>query len=593
MRGPAAQNNRVNNLQSTDSSVEDLHRIGGGSDPGRVIMTGEKILPRKKWEYLIPALAILSLLVSCVVVSAKKYFWNDELLSYYLFSDRSFLHMLEALHDKINNAPPLYFVLGWMWARVGGTSELSLRLLSCVGMCTGLWFVWITLRRSHGLWSTSVATFTVFCTSQLILYLNAEVRMYGLFMGFAGLAMFFHDVVCRKVELTSKWILAMFATHAALINTHLFGILYSGASLLALVARDRWFRTFRPKVYAIIVLSWLTLLPYVPSFLNQADAGKPRGWLPKPILHDLIEFLGVSTPTLFDPMFVSALIIIAGLQFLLLSTDVLGSNQNGRAGRGQARDSRISLLILSLAFLGILVAVWVFSVVAKSIFYQKYMLPTALSWSVLFALVASHLRLDTSDAAATNTFGGTSISMRLKATVLPLALVLALLGKPLIYARGFEREPRPGCDDNQFGYADLAIVVQPSHSFLSRLQYSPERDRYFFILDWEAAVSEESGLFGPQEYKELEAVGRQYPALGKHIVQGADFLAAHQRFLVLDYEEFNKPCSCNVRGSGTDFRALHCPQWVEKRLLHNPQYSVKPLGHLDKEGCVMLLVEHH
>ena len=136
MPGPAAPNSRVNDLQSTGSSVESLDRIGGVTVGRTVIMTEEKILPAKKWEYFIPAVATLSLLVSCVVVSAKKYFWNDELLSYYLFSDRSFLHMLGAFHDKINNAPPLYFVLGWVWARMAGTSELSLRLLSCFGMCT-------------------------------------------------------------------------------------------------------------------------------------------------------------------------------------------------------------------------------------------------------------------------------------------------------------------------------------------------------------------------------------------------------------------------------------------------------------------------
>jgi len=593
MPGTTAPNSRVNDLQSTGSSVESLDRIGGVTVARRVIMAEEKILPARKWEYSIPALATLSLLVSCVVLSAKSYFWNDELLSYYLFSDRSFLHMLEAFHDKINNAPPLYFVLGWVWARMAGTSELSLRLLSCFGMCTGLWFVWITLRRSHGLWSTSVATFTVFCTSQLILYLNAEARMYGLFMGFAGLTMFLHDVVSRKFEPTGKWIVAMFVAHAALINTHLFGILYSGAALLALIAWDRWLRIFRPKLYAVIVLSWLTLFPYVPSFLNQADAGRSRGWLPKPILHDLIEFLGVSAPTLFNPIFVSGFIIIAGLQFLLLSTDLVGSRQTGIEVPVDAFHSRISLLILSCMFLGVPVVVWVFSVADIALFYERYMLPTALSWSILFAFVVSHLRFDASDAADTDTSGGKGFSIRLRQAILPSALVLALVAEPLIYARNFEQGPRPGRDDNQFGYTDLPIVVQPSHEFLPRLQYSPERARYVFILDWETAAGEESGLFGPQEYKELEAVGRQYPALGKQIVQGADFLAAHQRFLVLDYDEFNKPCSSKVRGSHTNFRALHCPQWVEKRLLHNPEYSVKPLGKLDREGCVMLLVEHH
>jgi len=55
-------------------------------------------------EYLIPALATMSLVAACLVVSQKKLFWNDQLFSYYLLSDESFNHMLNAFHDKIKNA---------------------------------------------------------------------------------------------------------------------------------------------------------------------------------------------------------------------------------------------------------------------------------------------------------------------------------------------------------------------------------------------------------------------------------------------------------------------------------------------------------
>ena len=70
-----------------------------------------KFLVSKRWEYIVPALAVTALLTSCIIIAYKKLFWNDELYSYYFLSDPSFTHMLSAFHDKINNSPPLYFVL--------------------------------------------------------------------------------------------------------------------------------------------------------------------------------------------------------------------------------------------------------------------------------------------------------------------------------------------------------------------------------------------------------------------------------------------------------------------------------------------------
>jgi len=44
----------------------------------------KNIFIQGKWEYVVPALAITSLVISCIIISSKKFFWNDELYSYYL-----------------------------------------------------------------------------------------------------------------------------------------------------------------------------------------------------------------------------------------------------------------------------------------------------------------------------------------------------------------------------------------------------------------------------------------------------------------------------------------------------------------------------
>ncbi len=550
-------------------------------------MSLKKTSAWKKWEYAIPALATVSLVVSCVVISAKKYFVNDELLSYYLLSDKSFFHMLSAFHDKINAAPPFYFLLGWLWARVFGASELSLRLFSCLGICTALWFLWVTLRRTYGFWPTSIAVLSVFCTSGIVLWQNAEVRMYGLFIALCALGLFLYDTACRKKGSSRGLLIATACTHAAIVNAHLFGLIYSGALLLSLILRDRCFKTLRIQLYLSVALSWLSLIPYIPSFLNQSDAGSPRTWLPEPVLGDLVQFMTLSSPSLVSGnslqtlvnLFALVLLVLAsGLQFILCRTEGDRTDESGEEYQGSS-DSEVSLLIPAYAFLAVPVLIWVFSRSVKPIFCDRYMLPTALSWSILLAYVASRIAFQRVPTIKEGE--GLNHRLRTAATTsfLPLALVLLLLTQPVVWAIGYRRGFSPGLYDNNFGYNDLPIVVQHSHVFLRRLHYTPARNRYFFILDWQAALNEASGLFGPQEFKNLEAIARNYPDLHKHIVYGEDFLRIYDRFLVIGSLESNtKVCSCDVKGVQTKWEDLSCPQWLRLKVLADPHYRIQALG---------------
>lgn len=182
----------------------------------------KKLLMPSQGEYVVPALAIVSLLISCVIVSSKKFFWNDELYSYYLLADPSFTHMLGAFHDKINNTPPLYFLLGWLWARVFGSTELSLRLFSSLGMCLACGIVWITLRRTYNFWSASIGTLGVFCVSDIILSQNAEARMYGLFLALCSFALLQFEINNRISKDSWKIFISNACIHAAIVNTHPF-----------------------------------------------------------------------------------------------------------------------------------------------------------------------------------------------------------------------------------------------------------------------------------------------------------------------------------------------------------------------------------
>src|SRR5262249_48380926 len=154
--------------------------------------------------------------------------------------------------------------------------------------------------------------------------------------------------------------------------------------LLAVILRDRCFKAVRIQLYLSIAFGWLSLIPYMPSFVNQSAAASVRTWLPKPLIGDLVQFMTLSSPslvsgdslqTLVNLFALVLLVITSGAQFLLWQTEGRDGYENREEGQPRP-DSEAALLIAAYAFLAVPVFVWVFSQGQKPIFCDRYMLPT-------------------------------------------------------------------------------------------------------------------------------------------------------------------------------------------------------------------------
>jgi hypothetical protein len=527
-------------------------------------------------DYVVPIFTNLSLLISCAIVSPKKYFWNDELLSFYLLDDPSFKHMMMALSDKINASPPLYFVLGWLWTKVFTATELSLRMFSSLVICMACVIVWITLRRTFNFWSATIGTISIFCLSRIlglpneILYQNAEARFYGLFLAVCSLGLLQFDLLCRKERCSWRSILANTCIHTAIIQTHIYGFLYSGAILFAFIIRDRFFKVFRPKVYLSIILSWLSFIPWIGLFINQSDLGKPRFWLTAPSTSLLIRYSIV--PSLFLTVLIILSLIIVNkakdTHFITIFNE-----------RFQRSRRETSLLIFAYSFLGVPAFAWIISHTLKPIFLDRYIIPTVISWSIIIAYFTSHIIIPFS-ILIKNDFGRFQLFKFLvnNQRLLLTTTIAILIMHPIYYAEKLNQEQFPGSNDEKYGYTDLPIVVEYSHPFLKRFHYSQKRNRYFFILDWQTALDEASGLFSAGEYKTMDALKRNYPALFQNnVVESQDFIKMYKRFLVLDIGE-----KCTSKD-------VFCSQWSERRIRSDSKYDIKKLGIIDNMN--LLLVE--
>jgi hypothetical protein len=541
----------------------------------------ESISKPASWEYLLLSLAVISLLSSCVIISSKKYFWNDELFSYYMTAEPSFARMIAAFNDKLNNTPFLYFFLGWNWDKIFGSSELSLRLFSSLGICTALIAVWATVRRSFNAWPTIIGVLIIFCTSSVILIQNAEARMYGLFLALVAVACFLYDYLTRNPKAAASIILINIILQACIIHTHLYGFFYSGAILFSIVVVDRIYKTFRPLLYVSFAIAWATIVFYLPTFFIQADAGKPRTWIPKPDFRDLIDIYNISTNSFFSRF-------ICVLFFAILAIIYLNARRiNTRTILHTIKKHELSNIVLSASFLLVPLAIWAISLTVKPIFYNRYLIPSSIGWVLLFAFICSRMKVHAPIVV------GSSYKKR----GMLLLLTMLIIAYPIYNAVQFERAGFPGnydmSPDLVKKYADLPRVVPFSSAFHQRMYYSAHKNKYFYILDWESAINKYSGNFLPQEYKHMEAWKRRFPEVfDKNVLTSDEFLQQYDRFIVLDAPDYLCKCEPDHRGLHTPdlwMKHLSCPQWVEMKLLANPNYKVTFLNR--KNWFSVLLVE--
>ncbi len=203
-------------------------------------------------EVLLLCCSLLSLVVSCILWSSHKQAWMDEIFTWKEVSDRSLWHLYYAIQHGADGGQPLFYTTAWLWAKAFGTGVLTLRLYSCVAMCGALLVTWRTIRRFYGLWATAFGVLAIWGTSGVLLEQNVEARFYGLYMLAVAISVdVYTRLVARPVPTRSLLVLT-FLSQAALVLTHVLGLIYSGLILLALILFDAAKGRLRFKVYLVL-----------------------------------------------------------------------------------------------------------------------------------------------------------------------------------------------------------------------------------------------------------------------------------------------------------------------------------------------------
>jgi hypothetical protein len=459
--------------------------------------------------------------------------------------------MMHALKGGADVVPPLYYVSLWPWARIGGVSELSLRLHSSLWLIGGFALIWAVLRRRYGYWPASAGCLAAFCLSRLVLYQNSEARFYGFFLAVVAFGVWVYDRIYESDHLRLGQAALIALAHAGIVLTHVYGGLYSGAILLAWILADLWQRRWRPAVYASVVAGWLAFLPWLPIFRHQAEIFGHESWIPVPSINDLLDAFShkVNLPL--------ALILIVG--FALLNR----RPSTGRALRPQTPPQEALLVLSSILIVFVPVVAWGFSRLFRSLFWDRYMIPSTFGWAIVLTFLCERLSISADDASESAQKPG-MIALTGRRTV-PRLLLASFLAFPILYGWMHPSMPRPNAERLPPDLAGLPVVLDTPQAYLPRVHYLGTNSNYYFILDWEAAIDPKSEKGTSVNHIMIDLLNQYYSL--PHAVSTTDFLSRHPRFLFFDQ---------------------HVSAWFDLRVRQNGRYK---LTHIPRNTPGMILVD--
>ena len=516
--------------------------------------------PSRIGDYGCPAIISLLLLVTWLYDTAKRPYWEDEILTSVLAADRQFGHMFAALRDSFNTSPPVYHVLIWCWAGVFGSGPAALRLFTTLCFCAAYGVLWGVLKRRYGRLPAALGISLTIPTYLMQTQL-AEARNYGLYLFLCSLVVWCFDRYNDTTADNRRLPLWNFLAQTALIFTHVFGLFYSGILLVVSVVSDLKRRNLNLKFYASTLLAWfLFVVLWLPTLQKQKADFTPYSWVVIPKVNELILACVLNDKRL--GIFVAVLIGTITIQGL-----------KARRRSPMAPASWPAEMLLGIGVLFTFVPQLIIYYVSHhgiSTFVGRYFIPSAIGWATviasLFPLMRVRIPVPKRMVRLFQTEGNMPPSLLFG------FLTCIWLGILIIPLRRSSRTLNQVTVDMSAMPANIPIVFDDMQPYLANWYYSQDRARVFFLLDLAAAKKAIPDKVGYQVVGVLmgEGLKRRYPFF--QIAAPDRFFTDYNRFLV-----FSTP--------GTN--------WMEVRLLCNPDYECRPFTFVDPmgEGHRMFLVE--
>lgn len=216
--------------------------------------------------------------------------WIDEVFTVLLAKDG----WLDTMNDYCN--PPFFYLISKLWLSIIPYSEAFARFISVIAGVCGVWSMYYVLKQKFNE-KTGLVGAVLMCLSFWGIYYSQEYRCYSIIMFLSPLCSLAMFNMLEKQR--TKDFLGFGLLSAIIINTHLYGILFTVANFLYVI-----FKNFRDKRFYLLM--FLVAMSFMPYFFKT-----------------FLEHSVLSNNAIMGNMFLEALKIIVLFMTLLLVIGLL------------------------------------------------------------------------------------------------------------------------------------------------------------------------------------------------------------------------------------------------------------------------------
>lgn len=200
------------------------------------------------------------------VITINQSLWLDEAINVLATTQYGFLDMVTK-YSLADFHPPGYFVLLWIWTRMGGIGEIWVRLPSVIFGIMTVWLVFL-LGKEFFNRKTALLAALFMALAPLHVYYSQEARMYSL-ATFAAVACFYF--FWRLINYGSKWDRLGYIITGILVlySDYVVYFIFPAQALYVLLNEGEKLKRFLLPLSVII----LTLTPWLFIFPKQLATG--------------------------------------------------------------------------------------------------------------------------------------------------------------------------------------------------------------------------------------------------------------------------------------------------------------------------------
>ena len=317
-------------------------------------------------------------LVGTCFLASRKPMWNDELFTFYISRLHSISDIWSALLTGGEVIPPFFHIITRMSLSLFGVNELAIRLPEILGF----WIMSLCLfrfvsKRSSALYGFAAMLFPLATKAYDYAY---EARPYGMVLGFAGVCLLCWQSAAEEHH-RKYFLIGLIVSLAAAVSSHYYAVLLVFPFALGEMARSLFRRRVDPYVWLALATAMVPLLLFLP--LIQRAKTLSAQFAGQPLSREILDVYY----TLLTP----ALIPLAAM--LVLPAIYVTKRRGNYGSRNQDSPSTAPCyeIAASLGFIAIPIIGAVLAMLVTGAFTFRYVLPSVIGFSVLFALAAYRL----------------------------------------------------------------------------------------------------------------------------------------------------------------------------------------------------------